>query len=450
MNAQSGLVARVKGILLSPKTEWPVIAGEETAANALFTGYVLPIAAVAAVFSFLRMSVIGISLPFGGSFRLPLTMGLTQAVVSFVMAMVGVWLVSFIINLLAPTFGGTRDSRRALQTSAYSMTAAFLGSVLALLPLGTLLAFLAGCYGIYILYLGLPVLMKSPPDKAGGYTAVVVVCTIVAALLLGAVMTSLGITGRYGMGMHGFGSAMGATMTEEERQQQAAQAVGSMLGGMLGTDSKGKSDIGAAIKNMADAGRNIEQHEQANGNNGAPNAADTQQAVGAAGGLLNALGHSMGGAQRHDPVDFHLLQAALPASLPGLQRGTPKGESNAAMGLKETSAEVEFSGNGDGRVNVSIKDAAAVAGLAALAALAQHESEQGDNYEKNETLSGQNVHEKWDASSRHGQLSLIVGQRFAIDISGDNVDMDALKRALSQIDLGKLESMKDANPIAAQ
>jgi len=35
-----------------------------------------------------------------------------------------------------------------------------------------------------------------------------------------------------------------------------------------------------------------------------------------------------------------------------------------------------------------------------------------------------------------------------VEIRGDNVDMEALKNALGQIDLGKLESMKDVNPTA--
>ena len=74
------------------------------------------------------------------------------------------------------------------------------------------------------------------------------------------------------------------------------------------------------------------------------------------------------------------------------------------------------------------------------------ESEQGDSYEKNETIRGQGVHEKWDATSKHGELSLIVGKRFGVDVTGDNVDMDALKQALSQVDIGQLEAMRDANP----
>jgi hypothetical protein len=450
--AKSGLVARVKGILLSPRSEWPVIAGEHTGAGALVTGYVLPLAAVAAIFSFIRMTVIGVRVPFGDAIRVPFTAGLMQAVLSCVMAVVGVGLVALIINLLAPTFGGTRDSRHALQTAAYSLTAAFLGSLLSLLPLGTLLSLLAGLYGIYTLYLGLPVVMRSKSEKAAGYTAAVVICTILVGLILGVLVATLGITGRAGIGAFG-GALTGATSREarqQQQQEQAANTAGNVIGGILGTDAKGKSDIGNAIRNMAQAGRQIEQHDQATGNTSrAPDAADTQQAMGAVGGLLGALGHSLGGEHRHDPVDFHTLQALLPASLSGMQRSTPKGEADAALGIKTTSAEVNFVGDGNSHINVSIKDASAISGLAGLAEMVNsQQSEQGGSYEKSETLSGQNVHEKWDASTRHGELSLIVAKRFGVDVTGDNVDMDVLKHTLAQVDLGKLESMKDANPAA--
>ena len=233
--------------------------------------------------------------------------------------------------------------------------------------------------------------------------------------------------------------------------QQGAQTTGNVIGNILGTDAKGKSDIGKALGNLAQTGQQIDQHDKASGNNsGAPDAQDTQQAMGAVGGLLGALGHSLGGAHRHDPVDFHSLEALLPSSLSGMQRGTPSGEANQAMGMKASSADVDFTGANDARVEVSISDATAVSGLAGIAEMANSstESEQGDSYEKSETLDGRNVHEKWDASSKHGELSLIVGGRFGVDVHGDNVDMDALKNALGQIDLGKLESMKDANPTA--
>lgn len=237
----------------------------------------------------------------------------------------------------------------------------------------------------------------------------------------------------------------------DSNARQGAQVTGNVIGNLLGTDAKGKSDIGKALNNVAQAGQQIEQHDKANGKaNATPDAEDTQQAMSAVGGLLGALGHSLGGAHRHDPVDFHELVALLPASLAGMQRGTPRGEANQAMGLKTSSADVDFSGPNGARINVSIKDATAISGLAGIAQMANNgtESEQGDNYEKNETLGGQAVHEKWEAASKHGELSLIVASRYGVDVTGDNVDMAALKSALAQIDFGKLESMKDANPSA--
>ena len=91
---------------------------------------------------------------------------------------------------------------------------------------------------------------------------------------------------------------------------------------------KGKSDIGHAINNMANAVGTSNSTTQATGNPGTPNAADTQQAVGAAGGLLSALGHSLG-AHRHGPGGFPRFCGSAAASLSGMQQGHAKGRGEA-------------------------------------------------------------------------------------------------------------------------
>jgi hypothetical protein len=73
-------------------------------------------------------------------------------------------------------------------------------------------------------------------------------------------------------------------------------------------------------------------------------------------------------------------------------------------------------------------------------------SESDSGYEKDVLLGGRKVHEKYDTHSRHGELQIIVAKRFAVDLSGDGVEMSNLESALGTVDLGKLESMKDANP----
>ena len=54
----------------------------------------------------------------------------------------------------------------------------------------------AALYGLYLLYLGLPVLMKAPREKAIAYTAVVVICTIVVMAIVASVLGLLTGAGR--------------------------------------------------------------------------------------------------------------------------------------------------------------------------------------------------------------------------------------------------------------
>lgn len=183
-----GLIDRAKRILLTPKSEWPIIEAEPTSVSQLYKGYVIPLAVFAAVMSFIRMSLIGV-----GFWRLPVITGLLYALLRFGFALLGVYLVGLIIDALAPTFAGQRYQRQALKTAAYAFTPAAFGALLGLFPvLGPVLQLAAALYSIYLLYLGLPVLMRSPHDKSVGYTATVVVCTIFVMLLLGIVMSVFG------------------------------------------------------------------------------------------------------------------------------------------------------------------------------------------------------------------------------------------------------------------
>ncbi|MGH7488672.1 MAG: YIP1 family protein, partial [bacterium] len=106
---------RAKNICLTPSTEWPVIASEATSTGALVTGYVAPLAAIGAVAGFIGGSIVGITLPFAGTYRVPIVSGLVSAIFTFVMAIVGVFILSLIISALAPTFDGQKNSMQALK-----------------------------------------------------------------------------------------------------------------------------------------------------------------------------------------------------------------------------------------------------------------------------------------------------------------------------------------------
>ena len=186
------LVQRAKNIVLTPQSEWQAIAVETTTTADLYKGYIAPLAAVGVIAAFVGFTLIGVSIPFMGAHRMSPLSGLSSGLVSYVLMLVGVYVLSLIIDALAPTFGGEKNQTQALKLAAYSYTPAWVAGVLQILPVLSILVMLGSLYGIYLLYLGLPVLMKSPKEKAIPYTVVVMVCAIVIGAVFGAVTGAVG------------------------------------------------------------------------------------------------------------------------------------------------------------------------------------------------------------------------------------------------------------------
>lgn len=180
------LVERVKGILLTPRKEWPVIEAESATPASLYTGYIMPLAAIPAVAGFIGMSLFGVSV-LGANFRVPIGTGLTGAVVRYVATLAGVYVLALIIDVLAPSFGGQKSQIQALKLAAYSSTASWLAGIFLILPALAMLSIL-GLYSLYLLFLGVPVLMKAPQDKSLVYTVVAIISAIVLYAVIGAMV----------------------------------------------------------------------------------------------------------------------------------------------------------------------------------------------------------------------------------------------------------------------
>ena len=178
------LSERVKGILLKPKLEWQTISGEATTIPELYKTYVAVLAAIGPVATIIGMSIVGIRLPFVGSFRVPITTSIASGIVHYILTLVGVYVLALIIDGLAPKFSGEKNINQAFKVAAYSYTPGWVVGVLWIIPSLSPLGIL-GLYGLYLLYLGLPVLMKSPQEKSLGYTVAVIIAAIVIFVVVG-------------------------------------------------------------------------------------------------------------------------------------------------------------------------------------------------------------------------------------------------------------------------
>jgi len=219
------LIQRIQDVMLRPKETLPQIEAEPTDIAAIYKYYLIFLAAIPALASFIGLSLIGASF-LGISYRVPLVTGLTMMVVRYVMSLVMAYVVALIIDALAPNFGGTKNTLNAFKLVAFSMTSALLGGIFGIIPSLGMLGLLTGIYSIYLLYLGLPVLMKCPQEKAAAYTAVIIVCGIVLGIAAGLIMRVTGLGGGMDMGaMRGGVSTSGRTNADLDKTLALANAM---------------------------------------------------------------------------------------------------------------------------------------------------------------------------------------------------------------------------------
>lgn len=382
----NALVARAKAILLTPKDEWPRIDAEQSSIGDIYRRHVIPLAAIGPVAGFIGGQVFGLG-GFGITYRPPLMAGLVGAIIGYVVALAMVYLLALIIDFLAPNFGATKNQTQAFKAAAYAGTAGWVAAVFGLIPTLGILALLGSIYGLYLLYLGLPVVMKAPTDKAAAYTGVVVVAAIVLSLIAGAVL--LPVT--------------------------ALVTGGSMLPSG-GTVSGSVSTPGGSV----DLGKLEEMGKK-----------------------LEAQNKRIESGQGVTAVDPGVLQGLLPAALPGgLTRTSIESASAGAAGLGGSNAEARY-GSGDNELRLSITDLGAMGGLAALGSAfnVQSSKQTATGYERVGKVDGRMTTEEWDSSSKRGKYATLVGDRIMVSAEGNAASADAFKAAVASVDLGKLEAL---------
>lgn len=406
------IMARAKAILLSPKSEWPVIAGEPTTVADLYKGYAIWLAAIPVIFTFLKMSVIGTTVMFAGTFRVGIGAGLTTMVMSYVLALAMLYVLALIVDALAPTFGGEKNNIQAFKVVVFAYTASWVAGIAQIVPgLGVLLMIAGGIYSIYLMYLGLPHTMKCPPEKAAGYTAVIVIIAIIVGAVIGVVVGSVA----------GVGSMMSGATYSSSRSDDVKFDENSPLGKM----QKWGEEMEAANKKLEEAQKSGDQAAQ-------------EQA------LKAVFGAAMGGGQQVESLAPDRLKSFVPNQLAGLNRSSLSAERSGALGLQVSTATATYSDDSGRQVRLEITDAGSAKGLLGLASWAGVEGEREEYGRREKTFreDGRLIHEEWDSNASEGQYTVIVGDRFTVKVEGGARNVGELRKAAEQVDLDRLADLR--------
>jgi hypothetical protein len=375
-------VARVKGILLSPSTEWDRIEREPATIGGLFTGYVCILAAIPALAGLIGGQVFGHG-ALGISFKPSLGAGLTTAVLGYLGALVMTFVLGSVIDALAPSFGAEKNRVQAFKVAAYSGTAGWVAGVLQILPMLGFVVLLAALYGCWLLYLGLPRVMKAPADKAPGYAIVTILVAIVAAVVIGLATAAVGR-------LAGFGGLPGVTRADK-------------VSGTVELNGQ-KLDL------------------------------DRLQAASQRAEALSK--------QPRKAISPDALKALLPESVAGYSRSSVETNASGAGDVSIVVATGEYQKDGHS-FRLEVTDLGAMGAMAALASgMGAHTTkETADGYEKVATVDGRLTTEEWNHPSNSGKYSVVIADRFSVQADGSANTVDELKQAVRAVDAVRLESL---------
>ena len=386
----SSLIDRAKAIILSPNTEWPRIDAEPSTISDIYRSHVLPLAAIGPVALFIGGQAFGFG-AFGISYRPSLMSGIVTALVSYVLALVGTYLVALVIDALAPQFGAVKNRTQAFKVAAYSFTASWLAGIFGILPALSFLSIL-GLYSLYLIYTGLPILMKAPADKAVSYSVASIVVSIIAGIVLAAVAAPIT------MMFAGSGTLSAGNLST------------GTAGGTLSVPGAGSVDLGkleAAGKKMEEAAQRVQS--------------------GQAGPVIAP----------------DVLQSLLPGALPGgLARTSIESSSAGAAGIGGSTAEARY-GSGENEIVLKVTDLGAMGGLAAMGSAfnVQSSKQTETGYERMGKVEGRMTTEKYDNTDKRGSYGTLVADRIMVESEGRAASAEAFKAAVATVDLSKIETL---------
>lgn len=376
------LIERAKAILLSPKTEWDVIANEPASVTTLYRKYAMILAAIPAVAQFLHSVLFGYGL-LGFGYRPSLISSLAGGVAQYVLGLLALAVIAVITDFVVTKFDGEANRLNAFKLATFGLTASWVAGAFALVP-GLGMLTLLGVYSFYLFYTGLPVLMRVPKHKALICTLAIGVASVITMAVAGALVSPI----------------VALTDSGHHAVSRSDSSIGSMLGGSKSGANLGSTDLEQRLERME---KNVKRAAK-------------------------------------QPIAPESLKAFLPARMGPYVRASISSTSMGQAGGSSVSSTYVW----DGRtLKVELVDMAAMGAITGIGSALgiQSESETADGFSRVHTMGDRMVTEKWSESSKHGTYSTSFADRFMLTIEGDADSFVTIEAAAGEIDLDGIAAL---------
>jgi hypothetical protein len=179
-----GFIERARRMLVQPQREWAVIDAEFTKVGTIFRTFVLPLSVIPPLAYLLGAVIFGQQGTLFGTFETTVGAAVQDAVIRYICGLAAVFLLGLALDLLAPVFSGRGNRVQGTKVAAYASTPAWLFGVLAIVPRLGRYSIAGTLWTLVLVYLGAPLLMKVPSERAAVFGLVAAVVAAAVFLLV--------------------------------------------------------------------------------------------------------------------------------------------------------------------------------------------------------------------------------------------------------------------------
>ena len=180
------------GLLTHPDQEWEAIRKDSQSIGRLYLGHIILLALIPAAASFYGTTQVGWQIGDGQVIRLTSGSALQLCTLFYAAMLAGVYIIGRFIDFFAATYEAKNENPKGVTLAAYTATPMFLLGFIAAYPniwVNMLVGLIAAAYSVYLLYEGLPILMKIPEER--GFMFATSVLTVGLVMFVGLLAASV-------------------------------------------------------------------------------------------------------------------------------------------------------------------------------------------------------------------------------------------------------------------
>lgn len=171
------MISKAIGIMIHPTRTWRSIAEVSESNLKVYLLYPVVLALIPAIAWYFGTTRVGWTVAGDSLTRLTSESALAIAICVYIAQLAVIWIIGYFIHWMSRTYESDTSIIKGVVVSGFVATPMLLAGIVGFYPmlaLDLIVAILASCYAVYLLYIGIPLALHMPAERGFLYASAVI------------------------------------------------------------------------------------------------------------------------------------------------------------------------------------------------------------------------------------------------------------------------------------